>query len=486
MTPKLNFLSLASRGRLMMTNGRLEKIPYKLPRSGSIKDDTATGRPRLEKLLGKDVVDRMCEWLGIHAIDAPILGTAAKRPMWPAPIASDALYGLAGDIVRAIEPETEADPVALLVQLLAAIGNAVGRQPHFEIESTAQRTNLFVLIVGRSAKARKGTAWAHVIKLLERVDLGWAQKCTASNLSSGEGVIWAVRDKVQKQDDANKGKATGPGETETEKRLLVIQSEYSSALRIQRREGNVLSAIIRQAWDSGKLRILTKNSPVETAGAHVSIIGHITIDELRRELTETDEANGYANRFLFVCAERSKLLPLGGKVDRQTLNRFVLRLQKVKFRARKVNVIVFTVKAERLWRKCYPKLSAEVPGMLGAITARAEAQVLRLSLIYALLDCSDVIKTQHLRAALAVWRYCSHSARYIFGGSLGSRIADRILRALRRKRKGMSRTQIRELFQRNVDRTSIQGALDYLSQYRLASCVNKATDGRPREIWKAV
>ena len=134
----------------------------------------------------------------------------ATRPAWPAPLDSEAFYGLAGDIVRAIEPETEADPVALLVQLLAAIGNAVGRQPHFEIEGSAQRSNLFVLVVGRSAKARKGTAWAHVIKLLERVDLGWAQKCIASNLSSGEGVIWAVRDKVHKEDDANKGEATDP------------------------------------------------------------------------------------------------------------------------------------------------------------------------------------------------------------------------------------------------------------------------------------
>ena len=270
------------------------------------------------------------------------------------------------------------------------------------------------------------------------------------------------------------------------KRLLIVQSEYSSALRIQRREGNVLSAIVRQAWDSGKLRILTKNSPVETTGAHVSIIGHITIDELRRELNETDEANGYANRFLFVCAERSKLLPLGGRVDSQILNRFVRRLQKAKYYARKVYKVGFSTKAERLYRKCYPKLSAEVPGMLGAITARAEAQVLRLSLIYALLDCSDLIKTQHLRAALAVWRYCSHSARYIFGGSLGSRIADRILQALRRKRKGMSRTEIREVFQRNVDGDRIQRALDFLSQYRLATCSTKATDGRPREIWKAV
>lgn len=206
----------------------------------------------------------------------------------------------------------------MLVQLLTAFGNAVGRQPHFEIEGAAQRANLFVLVVGRSAKARKGTAWAHVVKLLKRVDLGWTEKCLASNLSSGEGVMWAVRDQDIKKDDATNGQERHWGEIENDKRLLVVQSEFASALRIQRREGNVLSAIVRQAWDGGKLRILTKNSPVEATGAHISIIGHITIDELVWELTATDEANGYANRFLFVCAERSKLLPLGGKVDPQT------------------------------------------------------------------------------------------------------------------------------------------------------------------------
>ena len=40
------------------------------------------------------------------------------------------------------------------------------------------------------------------------------------------------------------------------------------------------------------------------------------------------------------------------------------------------------------------------------MTARAEAQVIRLSLIFALLDSTDTIDTAQLEAAMAVWAYC--------------------------------------------------------------------------------
>jgi hypothetical protein len=61
-------------------------------------------------------------------------------------------------------------------------------------------------------------------------------------------------------------------------------------------------------------------------------------------------------------------------------------------------------------------LSEGQPGLFGAVTSRAEAQVIRLALLYALLDEADHIGTEHLRAALALWRYAEDSARFIFGG----------------------------------------------------------------------
>ena len=46
-----------------------------------------------------------------------------------------------------------------------------------------------------------------------------------------------------------------------DKRLTILESEFARTLRVMSRESNTLSAIIRQAWDTGDLRALSKNSP---------------------------------------------------------------------------------------------------------------------------------------------------------------------------------------------------------------------------------
>jgi hypothetical protein len=159
-------------------------------------------------------------------------------------------------------------------------------------------------------------------------------------------------------------------------------------LKVMSREGNTLSPVIRSAWDSGNLRSMTKNSEARATDAHVSINGHITKDELRRQLTETESANGFANRFLFAAVRRSKILPEGGDIESENFNDLVTRLHAVIEFGRTAGEITRSEEARELWRACYPALSEGKPGLLGAITARAEAQVLRLSCNYALLDSS--------------------------------------------------------------------------------------------------
>jgi hypothetical protein len=132
----------------------------------------------------------------------------------------------------------------------------------------------------------------------------------------------------------------------------------------------------------------------------------------------------------------------------------------------------------------YPKLSDGRPGLLGAATSRAEAQVMRLATIYALLDTSAVVRAEHLMAALAVWEYAEQSAKYIFGSALGDPTADAILRALREHPEGMDRTAIREFFQRHKDAGEISRALNVLDEAGLARKMSQAdTGGRPREVW---
>ncbi len=113
---------------------------------------------------------------------------------WPDRPRDEVFYGLAGDVVRTIEPETESDPIALLVQFLVFFGNAIGHGPHFMAEADRHALNLFVVLVGVTSKGRKGTSLGHIRRLFEAVDPHWVGDCVKSGLSSGEGIVWAVRD----------------------------------------------------------------------------------------------------------------------------------------------------------------------------------------------------------------------------------------------------------------------------------------------------
>lgn len=248
------------------------------------------------------------------------------------------------------------------------------------------------------------------------------------------------------------------------------------------REGNTLSATIRQAWDSGVLRILTKNSPAKATGAHISILGHVTKTELLRYLNDTEAGNGFANRFLWACVKRSKVLPEGGGCP--SYQEIVPRLKAALDQARKIGELQRDAKTRQLWADIYPDLSEGSPGLFGAVTARAEAQVLRLSVIYAALDGDSEIRPDHLLAALAVWDYCEASARYIFGDSLGDPVADRIKDMLRQAPEGLSRTSIYQLFSKHTSAARIEQALGLLQTAGCARCEIKETAGRPLEVWR--
>ena len=407
---------------------------------------------------------------------------------WPPPLEEEAFHGLAGEVVRAIEPHTEADPAAVLINFSVAFGSAVNLAPHAIAEADRHGTNLFAVLVGETAKGRKGSSFGHVRKLFYRVDSVWSGRIMGG-LSSGEGLVWQVRDPIEKLEPVKeKGRPTGEQQTVIvdegvlDKRLLCYEPEFASVLKVLGREGNTLSALVRQAWDSGTLRTLTKNNPAVATGAHISILGHITKAELLRYLNDTEAANGFANRFLWICVRRSKVLPEGGGVP--DYHGLVQPLHEALERARKIGRLQRDDEAREAWAEIYPGLSEGEPGLFGAVTARAEAQVLRLSVLYAALDGAEAMQLPHLMAALAVWEYCEASARYIFSDATGDPIADRILDSLRIG--GLARTGISALFQRNISASRIDQALNLLLTTGKAHLSRQETEGRPTEVWTAV
>src|SRR5262249_55479408 len=148
------------------------------------------------------------------------------------------------EIVRAIEPQTEADPAGILVQLLASFGNVIGRSAHFRVEATRHYGNLNAVLVGSTGKGRKGTSGDRVKALFRHVDPAWVAGRIMTGLSSGEGLVWAVRDQIEKEEPIKeKGVITGyqtaiVDRGVADKRLLVMEPEFASVLRIAKRDGN--------------------------------------------------------------------------------------------------------------------------------------------------------------------------------------------------------------------------------------------------------
>src|SRR5262249_11274104 len=148
----------------------------------------------------------------------------------------------------------------------------------------------------------------------------WMKSCISSGLSSGEGLIERVRDRQTKFEIDKKTKQRVEVEVDpgiSDKRLLVIEEEFARPLRVMARPENILSSILRLAWDGRDLAVMTRKSPLYATAPHISIIGHITRYELRRELDDVSMANGFGNRLQFYCVQRKKHLPFGGNVDEE-------------------------------------------------------------------------------------------------------------------------------------------------------------------------
>jgi hypothetical protein len=397
----------------------------------------------------------------------------------PQPLGAEALIGLPGRYVKVVARYSEASVAALLFTFLPAMGVAVGLNVRARAGDVDHPARLNTLLVGVTAKGRKGTASAPARTLLQLADPFLVTR--NGGLSTGEGLISLVRDRVEK---LVKGELVVVDEGVDDKRLLLTEPEFASVLRRMEREGNSLSAVIRNAYDVSDLATLTRASPMTATGAHIAITGHSTKDEVIRYLPRTELANGFANRFLFCETHRERVLPDAEGVPQALIQPLASELKAIIAWARTPRLLRRDSAASDAWRSVYADLSEGRPGLLGAATNRAEAQVLRLSVAYAIADMAEEIRLEHLLAALEVWRYAFDSAAWIFGNKTGNRVADSILLALRAT-DSMTRTDIVNLFDRREGRAAIDEAIGMLAAQALIIETKEPTPGRPRTVYRA-
>jgi hypothetical protein len=266
---------------------------------------------------------------------------------------------------------------------------------------------------------------------------------------------------------------------------LVVEPEFASVLKATGRDVNTLSPVLRSAWDGRPLQLLTRTAPARSSAAHVSVIGHITGAELRSQVNAVELANGFLNRFVLIACRRVRLLPEGGDPDPLAGTWIGEYLAAALRSGRSAGQVRFAIEARAAWWDAYARLSSPLEGMSGAMCARAEAHVVRLALIHAVIGRSPFIGLSHLNAALSLWDYAMPSAAWALGESSGDPLAEQVHAALMSHDEGLTRTEIRDMFNRNQPAQSIDRALAALAGSSRAWRHRASTGGRPADIWRA-
>lgn len=394
---------------------------------------------------------------------------------WPI-LSKEAMPGIIGDFISLATRSSEADPAAIVATFLTRFGAEIGPEVFLMVGDTKHFARIFAVIVGGTSKARKGTSSKPVERLfagnsskfvnssnsLNKNQLWAPAQISPGPLSSGEGLLEAVKD------DSFEG---------NDKRLFILDEEFATALKCTKRDGNTLSTIIRRLWDCGDVEPLTKFNKIKVTGAHVCITTHITLEELNMNFNSMEIFSGLANRFLWICAKRQKVLanpePMPEDELAKIWGEIINRIGSVYSGLE----ITLTPEAKDYWKEIYPNISKEQPGLFGAVVNRSEAQALRLAMIYAILDGQKSINEKHLQSALAFWEYAKDSAFYIFGQRSKNPLTEKILNILP---VGFlkSTTELYKALGNNVDRNQLKDALKELIETKRIKCTPTKNPGQ--------
>jgi hypothetical protein len=362
-----------------------------------------------------------------HSLDAAMPAVhfdEGPNPLAPPRMDAAGFPPLVREIVDIATANSEAHPVAVACNVIAFFSCMIGRGVFQRIGDATIHCRPFQLIVGKSGKARKGTAEHTVREVFRRADSLLREELEnddrlrvhAGGLSTGEGIAWAIRD-PREADEHGKGADAGI----KDKRLLVIESEFDNLLSQLRRENNTLSSTVRNLFDGRDMEPLTKTSQTRATRPHVVIIGHITGHELREKSTENDAANGLMNRFMLLYVYRPKLVPLPEPTPDELVNLLssriaaaVIKITGGKLHAHNTIEMTLSEAAREMWVHRYPQLTRDRDGKGGSLLARSELYARMLAMIFACMDGRTMIEPGDLLAAIAWVEYWHASVTYVF------------------------------------------------------------------------
>jgi putative DNA primase/helicase len=263
-----------------------------------------------------------------------------------------------------------------------------------------------------------------------------------------------------------------------DKRLWVVESEFSNVLHQGRRDGNTLSAALRDCWDGISLKPATKTNRQYASDPHVCISGAISPEELLSLLKSRDLTNGFANRFLMIWAERTNVVPFPEATVQSEVDKLAGRTAKVlefinSDRDGCCDSFRLEMSSQAQWQYGHlyrDELNTETGSpLLGSLLERQAPMLLRLAMLFALTDMQLVIDVQHIDAAAAWMRYCAASVSYVFVSAdqeakliQTQKVAGKLIEYLNRTKVATRKQISDECFQRHESKSRIDAALNYL------------------------
>lgn len=383
------------------------------------------------------------------------------------------LYGLIGDVARAGSDGTETNAHAIAANFMAYLSCAIGRGVYLPIGNTRHHARLFCLHIGRSGRGRKGDAVSLVLRIdaaLRAIDDAFAPQVHRGGLSTREGLAALIHDGYRQ------GRQDVPAIED--KRLWVVESEFANVLHQGRRDGNTLSAALRDCWDGVDLKPATKSNRLYASDPHVCLSGAISPGELTGLMSTRELTNGFANRFLMIWAERSRMLPFPKETPQAVVEHLARRTLEVLTFVRadqhdEREHLRMELSPQAQWR--YAQLyRGELhdgidDGAIGALLERRAPMLLRLAMLMALTDLQTRIDAQHIDAAMAWIRHATASVRFVFVSAAEEaklaqvlELANRVLVFLH-ERGQATRSQISaECFRGKVPKARIDASLEHL------------------------
>lgn len=308
-------------------------------------------------------------------------------------------------------------------------------------------------------------------------DDNWHEDVLINGLSSGEGLInYLGKNDVNSQHDGSNQIL----------RTLVNEPEFASVLNNTHRQGNNLSAVLRNAWDSEPLNVLTRNNPIKADGFHISVLGHITPTELVKLLNQTELSNGFANRFIWVYVERENVLAMSKPFEEERLKDLAHDLRDT-FEFMHKGEMRMNEAAIKRWTQVYEGLTSYPDTIEGTLLQRGAPQVMRLALIYALMDKAEIISVDHLNAALSLWNYAEQSVNYIFGSTeVDPKLSKLYTLITNSGEAGLSRTEMMAAFNNHIKKQELDDLLNRLLTNGLIQSLEKETLGKTATVYKVI